>query len=79
MLTVAATHYIGGMDDVALQSLGNQAAGEGGRQGGASMAEYVPGAGVGELGEAAARGEAHSTCRTDRDPAVAAHVPGVSL
>jgi len=43
------------------------------------MAEHVPGAGVGEVGGAVARGEAHATSRRDGDPAVAEHVLGAGL
>jgi hypothetical protein len=63
MLTVAATDHFRGMDDVAVQALGDEAAGEGSGQGLASMAAHVPGAGVGKVGGAVARGEAHATCR----------------
>ncbi len=63
VLTVAAMDHFRGMDDVAVQALGDEAAGEGGGQGLASVAARVPGAGVGKVGEAVARGEAHATCR----------------
>jgi len=55
VLTVGATDHVGGMDDVAVQALGDEAAGEGVGQGLASMAAHVPDAGVGKVGGEVAR------------------------
>jgi hypothetical protein len=54
VLTVEAAGHVGGMDDVAVQALGDETAGEGGGQGGSSMAAHVPGAGVAKVGGALA-------------------------
>jgi len=50
VLTVEAADHVGGMDDMAVQALGDETVGEGGGQGGSSMAAHVPGAGVGKVG-----------------------------
>ena len=48
--SVEAVDHVGGMDDVAVQALGDETPGEGGGQGCASMSAHVPGASVAKVG-----------------------------
>jgi len=72
VLTVAATDHVGGMDHVAVQALRDYEAGEGGKQGVASMAAHVPGASVATVGRGLACGEQDEGSREQGGTAVAA-------
>ena len=50
VLTVEAADNVGGMDDVAVQAIGYETAGEGDGQDSSSMAAQVPGASVANVG-----------------------------